>query len=214
MERLRQAIIDAEIPLGSELSEQAVAESLGVSRTPVREALSQLQQQGLVVIVPQKGSYVFFPTEQDIIDLCEYRVMIENTAISFAFTRDRNKTLQQLQQATTDMGEARTAKDVVAYARADTDFHEAFIANAGNRYLQTSYSVVAGPISTLRSHLSIPLEGAQERSFGQHKLITELFESGNISAITPILTEHILSTRRSYILALQEGLIENPREQQ
>ena len=77
-DRLRQAIIDADLALGSELSEVGLATRLGVSRTPVREALTLLQQQGLVNIIPQRGTYVFFPTEQDIIDLCEYRIVLES----------------------------------------------------------------------------------------------------------------------------------------
>src|SRR5260370_18317150 len=110
-ERLRQAIIDAELPLGSELSEVRLAAKLGVSRTPVRESLSLLQLQGLVNIVPQKGSYVFFPTEQDIIDLCEYRIVIEIRAISFALARRREATLTMLDAAMAAMAEACRQKD-------------------------------------------------------------------------------------------------------
>jgi DNA-binding GntR family transcriptional regulator len=204
---LRQAIIDMQVPLGSELSEVAVAERLGVSRTPVREALSLLQQQGMVVIIPQKGSYVFFPTEQDIIDLCEFRIVIETRAISFAMARQRGETVKMLGDAIAAMEAARGAGDAVAYSQADTAFHESFIANCRNRYIQASYALVAGPIATLRAHLSIPLAGVQDRSFAHHKQIAEAFSAGDILAIEPVLTEHILATRQSYVQALQQGLI-------
>ena len=91
-ERLRQAIIDGDLPLGSELSEIGLAADLGVSRTPVREALAMLQLQGMVTIVPQKGTYVFMPTERDLVDLCEFRIVIESKAIYFAMARDRDAT--------------------------------------------------------------------------------------------------------------------------
>lgn len=65
-ERLRNAIIDAEMGFGESLSEEALSEALGVSRTPVREALARLQLQGLVTIVPKKGTFVFAPTEEDV----------------------------------------------------------------------------------------------------------------------------------------------------
>jgi len=206
-ERLRQAIVDMEIPLGSELSEVAVAERLGVSRTPVREALSLLQQQGMVVIIPQKGSYVFFPTEQDILDLCEFRIVIEGRAVSFAMVRQREQTLDTLRVALAAMDRARDQKDAVPSSRADTAFHEAFINNCRNRYLQASYSLVAGPIATMRAHLSIPLAGVQDRSYAHHRQIADAFAAGDILAIEPILTEHILATRQSYVQALQQGLI-------
>ena len=92
-DRLRQAIIDAELALGSELSEATLAAKLGVSRTPIREALTLLQQQGMVNIIPQRGTYSFFPTEQDIIDLCEYRIVLENRAVSFSTAQNRDETV-------------------------------------------------------------------------------------------------------------------------
>jgi DNA-binding GntR family transcriptional regulator len=209
-ERLRQAIIDSELPLGSELSEVGLAAKLGVSRTPVREALSLLQLQGMVNIIPQKGSYVFLPTEQDIIDVCEYRIVIELRAVSFSMARGREATLAVLRQALALMVEARTQRNPIAYSRADTIFHEAFIKNCRNRYLQDGYALAAGPIATLRTHLSVPLAGVQERSFVEHQQIAAAFESGDIVGIESILTRHILGTRESYLTALQQGLIGAP----
>ncbi|HWK43903.1 MAG TPA: GntR family transcriptional regulator [Stellaceae bacterium] len=206
-ERLRQAIIDSELPLGSELSEVGLAAKLGVSRTPVREALSMLQLQGMVNIIPQKGSYVFFPTEQDLVDLCEYRIVIEQRAVSFSMARRRDITLAMLRDAVAAMEEARRGGDAVAYSRADTMFHEAFIKNCCNRYLQDGYALAAGPIATLRTHLSVPLAGVQDRSFVEHQQIVNDFANGDIIAIDAMLVRHILGTRASYVTALQQGLI-------
>jgi DNA-binding GntR family transcriptional regulator len=209
-DRLRQAIIDSELPLGSELSEVGLAAKLGVSRTPVREALSLLQLQGMVTIVPQKGSYVFFPTEQDIIDICEYRIVIELRAVSFSIARQRDATLAMLRRAFSLMEAARARADPVGYSRADTLFHEAFIRNCRNRYLQEGYALAAGPIATLRTHLSAPLAGVQDRSFVEHRQIAEAFEQGDVVSLESILIRHILGTRESYLTALQQGLIGAP----
>jgi len=73
MLRLREAIIDGEFELGAVISEEMIARSFGVSRTPVREAMGQLQLQGLVVIRPQVGSFVFTPSAADISALCAFR---------------------------------------------------------------------------------------------------------------------------------------------
>ena len=209
-DRLRQAIIDAELALGSELSEAALAAKLGVSRTPIREALTLLQQQGMVNIIPQRGTYVFFPTEQDIIDLCEYRIVLENRAVSFSMARNRDETVAQLGSALKMMERAREVGDAIAYSRADTVFHEVFVRNCRNRYLQEGFAQVAGQISTLRTHLSVPIGGAQERSYIHHRQIEEAFRKGDILAIDGILTEHILATRQSYIEAMQNGIIKAP----
>jgi DNA-binding GntR family transcriptional regulator len=210
VERLRQAIIDSELPLGSELSEVGLAKMLGVSRTPVREALSVLQLQGMVRILPQRGSFVFLPTEQDILDICEFRIVIELRALSFSNARRRDATLTMLREAFQDMENARARHDPIAYSRADTNFHEAFIKNCRNRYLEESYGLAAGPIATLRTHLSVPLAGVQDRSYVEHKAILEAFERGDLPEIERILTRHILNTRESYLMALQQGLIRPP----
>lgn len=210
VERLRQAIIDSELPLGSELSEVSLAKMLGVSRTPVREALSVLQLQGMVTILPQRGSFVFLPTEQDILDICEFRIVIELRALSFSNARRRDATLTMLREAFQDMENARARHDPIAYSRADTNFHEAFIRNCRNRYLEESYGLAAGPIATLRTHLSVPLGGVQDRSYVEHKAILEAFERGDLPEIERILTRHILNTRESYLMALQQGLIRPP----
>lgn len=205
-EKIKQAIIDREIPLGGELSEVKLAEQMGVSRTPVREALNILQLQGLVVIVPQKGSYVFFPTEDDVIELCEYRIAIEQKAVYFAISRGREAALTELSDVITGMELARAQRDDVAYWRCDTEFHKVFIRHSGNRYIQEAYNLVEGKIATLRSHFSGPLEGVQDRSFNEHKLLRKAFERGDMVELDSLLVKHIRDTREAYILSLQRGL--------
>src|SRR2546427_28669 len=77
MLRLRQAIIEGELKLGAVIAEEMLAQSFGVSRTPVREAMSLLQAQGLVVVKPQVGSFVFTPSAADIVELCTFRILFE-----------------------------------------------------------------------------------------------------------------------------------------
>ena len=76
-DRLRQAIIDGEFGLGEAISEETLAASFGVSRTPVRDALMQLQLAGLVVVQSKRGSFVFRPSLADAVALCDYRTMLE-----------------------------------------------------------------------------------------------------------------------------------------
>ena len=87
-DRLKAAIEGAEFDLGAPLSEDKLATFLGISRTPVREALNMLSVQGLVEILPQRGSYVFFPSEEDVAQLCEFRMMMESRAIGLCLARN------------------------------------------------------------------------------------------------------------------------------
>ena len=81
---LRQAILKGELKPGERLMEIALAEKLGVSRTPIREAMRKLELEGLVVMVPRRGAQVANITEKDLNDVLEVRITLENMAIEKA----------------------------------------------------------------------------------------------------------------------------------
>ena len=122
--RLRQAIIDGEFALGQMISEETLAESFGVSRTPVRDALTLLQTTGLVEVRPKRGSFVFRPTEEDVIKVCEYRVLLEVHAARQSSERNRDLLLADLRRVYNEMQQAFAADDTVRYGRCDTEFHQ------------------------------------------------------------------------------------------
>ena len=84
---LRQAILKGELKPGERLMEIALAERLGVSRTPIREAMRKLEQEGLVVMIPRRGAQVANITEKDLNDVLEVRIALENVAIEKACAR-------------------------------------------------------------------------------------------------------------------------------
>src|SRR2546430_8168411 len=106
MLRLREAIIDGEFALGAVISEEMIAQSFGVSRTPVREAMGLLQSQGLVVIRPQVGSFVFTPSATDISALCAFRSIIEPKAAELAYRHDRTGAIASMASAIAEMEQA------------------------------------------------------------------------------------------------------------
>ncbi|RYE82321.1 MAG: GntR family transcriptional regulator, partial [Hyphomicrobiales bacterium] len=138
-ERLRRAILDGEVELGDALSEDKLASRLGVSRSPVHEALTALEQEGLIDIRPQRGSFVFLPTREDIENLCEFRRMVEAEALSLAMARKRAETLAAMTIAARKMDEAILADDHYGSANADTEFHLAAIESCANPYLINAY---------------------------------------------------------------------------
>ena len=93
-ERIREAIVDGRFALGEALSELKLAAALNVSRTPVRDALTALQLQGLIDVRPQSGSFVFLPSEEDVAELAEFRRVLEMTALRFCFARRRDEALR------------------------------------------------------------------------------------------------------------------------
>lgn len=189
---IRQSIVDAEFELGAALSESSLAARLGVSRTPVREALTTLQRQGLIVIRPQSGSFVFMPSEEDVAELCEFRRLIETAALRLAYARRRAQALAQMREAIAAMELAHRADDALAYARADAAFHGAIVENSANRYLIESYTLASGRVSALRTRNLSHSTPLRRRSNAAHRAIAAAFEKGDLAAAEQLLDEHVL----------------------
>jgi len=202
-QRLREAIIDGEFELGAMIAEETLATSFGVSRTPVREALNQLQLIGLVTVRPQRGSYVFEVSEDDLAALCEFRCVIEPRAAELAWHREREATIATLAAALAEMSAARKQKDAVRYSRADTRLHEAFVNHCGNPYLQAAYATAGAKIAALRTHLSAAADVLHPAGFEQHKQMLELFKSGDLKAFEALMREHVTGTRNAYVAHLK-----------
>ncbi len=205
-QRLREAITDGQFPLGSMIPEESLAASFGVSRTPVREALGQLQLQGLVVIRPQRGSYVFEPSEDDIASLCEFRCVLEPRAAELSYRNDREGTTRALRAAIEEMEQARLARDSARYGSADTALHEAFFDHCGNPYMQGAYATAAAKIAALRIYLSAPTDVLDTAGFKQHSDLLALFEAGDFANFEATMCMHVTGTRDNYTRVLKQRI--------
>lgn len=191
-ERLRDAIMYGELGLGEAISEDRLATMLGVSRTPVREALTALQLQGLVVIQPQRGSFVFEPTEKDLAEICEYRRFIESQAMSLAAKRARGETVAAMKAAQAEMDAAEASGDLAAAARADAAFHNAFLEHCGNRLLVQAYTIVSGRVGAIR-FLARRSSGTKSHASRQHRAIIAALRAGDTAEAGGILSVHIMN---------------------
>lgn len=204
VERLREAIIDGHFGLGENISEDKLAEMFGVSRTPIRDALSQLQQSGLVVVRPKRGSFVFSPTLADVETLCEYRLMLEMQALRLAMARDHGALVDAIKSAVTAMTEALNAGDQFAYARADAAFHRAFFDSCGNRLIKEAYTVAEGQLGAIRSSLSVAYGQPGDQSYAEHRQMADLIAAKDDDSLAAIMDEHVWRTLRVAREALPE----------
>jgi DNA-binding GntR family transcriptional regulator len=207
---LREAIITAEYALGEALSEERIATTLAVSRTPVREAFGLLQLQGLIEIVPQKGSYVFLPSAEDIALLAEHRALLEAQALRLAHARAPRALRADLEKALALMEAARTRKNPAGYARGDDLFHLAAFSHCGNRYLADAYASISGRVAALRYHLAGPLKLNQSRSLAEHRALVKALAAGDVDAALAALGEHIGQMGADYRRAIEAGLLAIP----
>jgi DNA-binding GntR family transcriptional regulator len=195
-ERLRQAILEGEVELGDALSEDKLATILGVSRSPVREALAALEQQGLIDVRPQRGSFVFLPTSEDTQNLCEFRKMVETEALRLSIRHRKDETLAAMKVAAQTMQTALEAGHHLQASKADDEFHAALLENCGNPYLIEAYRLVSGKVAALRLHRSnIP---TRNQANLEHFAIIAMLEAGDIDAAAGELASHILKMRERY----------------
>lgn len=199
-DRLREAIVDGRFRLGEALSELTLAAALGVSRTPVREALTALQREGLIDIRPQAGSFVFLPSGEDVGELAEFRHVLEIAALRLAYVRRRQAMLGDLRQAMAAMEQARAAADARAFARADDAFHAGLVANSANEHLVGAYRLVAGRVAALRAHNLRATDAVRRGVLGEHRAIVAALAKGDLDGASGRLAEHLLRMRVRYRL--------------
>ena len=132
---LRQAILKGELKPGERLMEIALAERLGVSRTPIREAMRKLELEGLVVMIPRRGAQVANITEKDLNDVLEVRIALENMAIEKACQNMTEDSMSKLWVAAKAFERTTAEGDLVKMAEADVAFHEIIYQASDNRRL-------------------------------------------------------------------------------
>ena len=133
---LRQAILKGELKPGERLMEIQLANKLGVSRTPVREAIRKLELEGLVLMIPRKGAEVAEITRQDMEDVLEVRTALEELAVKDACDHITDAQLSELKKASNEFKKALLeGKDLVTCADADLHFHDVILSATNNRRL-------------------------------------------------------------------------------
>jgi DNA-binding GntR family transcriptional regulator len=138
-EQIRRRILDNAWPPGHRALEQEVALALGMSRTPVREALMRVQAEGLVEVVPRHGMHVLPVSPTDMREVYQILTALECMAAELLASRKpSDKDLKALVDATKAMGKALKADDLEAWAAADERFHAHLVDLAGNRQLQAT----------------------------------------------------------------------------
>lgn len=121
---LREAILKGDLKPGERLMELQLASKLGVSRTPIREAIRMLEQEGLAVTVPRKGAEVAKMTLKDMEDVLEIRDTLDELAARVACSRISEEQLERLKQIKKQFEDSLQTKDVKKIAQADVKFHD------------------------------------------------------------------------------------------
>ena len=134
---LREAILKGELKPGERLMELQLASKLGVSRTPIREAIRMLEQEGLAVTMPRRGAEVARMTEEDMEDVLQIREVLDELAVKLACDNITKEEIRELENKALQFENSIKQGDLKKIAEADVEFHDVIYKAAGNKKLNT-----------------------------------------------------------------------------
>lgn len=177
-DELKRQILRAELQPHEQLLEQDLAERLGMSRTPVREACIRLQSEGLVEIVPRRGVRIVAISAEDMAQVYDVLGVLEARAAELAARHASPDQLERLDAAVTRMHDALDAGDLDAWAAADADFHVRLVEASGNRHLVETTTRYADLVHRARM-VTLRLRPTPTGSSDDHRSLVEAIRSGD-----------------------------------
>ena len=200
---LRQAILTGEFTPGERLMEIALAERLGVSRTPVREAIRKLELEGLVVMIPRKGAEVARITEKDLRNVLEVRCALEELSASLSCERITEEEKLELRQSLQEFEEAVKSKDVSYIVDKDVEFHDIIYKKKKNDRLIQILNNLREQIYRYRMEYTKD-EDYHEVLLKEHKEIYDAIIHNDKEKAMECVKTHIYNQELNVIRSLQE----------
>lgn len=195
---LRQAIIQGEFQPGERLMEVTLAKKMGVSRTPVREAIRMLELEGLVVMIPRKGAEVARITVSDLKEALEVRMAIEALSVKLACERIDEEGKTELKQACIAFREAVSSKLVPAIVEGDEAFHNTIYKAAKNRKLINLAQNLREQVYRYRVEY-VKDFSYHDKLITEHDQITNAILQGDVDTAQRIMNEHIYNQEQIVI---------------
>lgn len=197
-EEIRAGIISGAYDMGDKLLEGALSEALGMSKSPIREALLQLESEGLVEMSPDRSARVFSMGRVEFEELGELRQILEREALRLAMARNLSGLIESLTPAVSDMQTAIRTGDDANYRMCDLAFHNSIFAACDNSYLRSSYQRLAFRVQALRNLLAGDA-ALNANSFAEHKAILDAIRTDERDKALALLQSHIRTTTHRYL---------------
>lgn len=203
LEAIREAIINGVLKPRERLMEIQLADELGVSRTPIREALRKLELEGFIVMVPRKGAYVSDISFKDIADVFEIRAALEGLASALAAERITDEELEEMERLLVEKVEAINSNDMERLVEVDTKFHETIYKASRNQRLFTIINNLREQIQRFRAQ-SLSHPGRMKQSLDEHRSIVEAIQSRDAAIARQAAQDHIENAENSMIESIKK----------
>ncbi|MEW6044965.1 MAG: GntR family transcriptional regulator [Bacillota bacterium] len=195
-EALREAIISGALKPGERLMEVQLADELGVSRTPVREAIRKLEHDGFVVMIPRKGAYVADISLKDVAEIFDVRRALEALAAQLAAERASDDDLERVERILLEYGECIDTNDTARLIEVDTRFHESIYQMSGNARLKHMLSLLSEQVMRFRT-MTLSHRPRMRRALEEHRRIVEAIASRDAERAARLAREHIESAENA-----------------
>lgn len=187
---LRQAILRGELKPGERLMEIQLANKLGVSRTPIREALRKLELEGLVNMVPRKGAEVADITEKSLRDVLEVRKALEELSVQLACEKITEEEIEELKRVAERFKDTLNDQDVTKIAEADVAFHDVIYTATDNQKLILLLNNLREQMYRYRVEY-LKKEESYPQLIAEHEELIDNISKRNKEEATRIMCEHI-----------------------
>ena len=205
---LMNAIMLGQLSPGERLLEVQLAEEMGVSRTPVREAIRRLELEGFVVMVPRKGAYVAGLSVADVEAVFEIRTALETLAVRLAAQRMEAEDFRQLDELAAKMKDTWQEGNVENWVTLDASFHELLYKFSRNERLVQMMNNIMEQLSRYRI-ISLANKEVRHNSLSEHEAVMDALRRHDSEAAAEAAAQHIINTKQSLIDILQAKFSNN-----
>lgn len=209
VERVRDMIVKGELPPGSRVPERVLCEQLGISRTPLREALKVLAYEGLLELPPNRGAVVTQLTVEDVDETFEVMGGLEALSGELACQRISEEAILEIRALHYQMILAYKRGELPLYFRLNQQIHEAIMAAAGNDTLRQVYDSLAGRVRRARYMANLSAERWRQ-AVEEHEAMLEALSARDGQRLAAILRDHLKNKAE----VVKESLLVQQREEQ
>ena len=202
-ETLRDAIRKGVLKPGERLMEIQLAEELGVSRTPVREAIRKLELEGYVIMMPRRGTYVANLSIRDVNEVFEIRTSLDSLASGLAAERITEEELERMQRLLVHIGEYIEANDMEKIVAADTEFHDILYQASRNTRLVGIIVNLRDQMTRFRS-MSMAFPGRLQETLAEHRRIVDAIAQGDVKEAQLAAEDHMEKSEQTLLRSMEE----------
>lgn len=196
---LKNMIILRKVEPGKKICEETLAREIGVSRTPIREALCRLEHEGIVKIVPRRGAFVADPSQSNIKDILYLREVLEGLVVRLVTPTLTGETLRKLRECLEQLlATPEEQREAIEYTDAEVEFHALLLSQCENQILNKVMEMVYAHLQIVRLR-TVVLPGRAKKSLEEHRLILEALEKRDAGQAEAMMRAHVASVRQAVL---------------